>query len=408
MYMYTVNDGTFKLVMVQMKKRCWFMNRNAWIIMEQIMEETIERFLRYIQIDTQSDPDSGISPSSKKQHKLAQLLYKELVEMGAADVYYDTEHCYVYAKIPASAGKEDIPVIGFISHMDTSPDSSGADIKPRMIGNYDGNDIILNEEKGIILDCDLYSDVKLYIGKRIIVTDGTTLLGADDKAGIAEIMTMTHYLLTHPEIEHGTVVVVFTPDEEIGKGTLYFDLDRFGADYAYTVDAGGASSLEFETFNAASAQVHITGVSCHTGEAKSKMKNAMEIAMEYHRMIPAEQKPEFTDNREGFFHIQSMNGTVVRAELAYLIRDFDRKNFENRKKWLLQCAEFINKKYGENTICINLEDTYYNMREIIEPTYMHLIEKTKKCMSAMEMDADISPIRGGTDGAMLTLRVYLV
>lgn len=366
------------------------------------MFEVVERFLRYIKIDTQSDPDSDTVPSTLKQHQLAKLLFEELKDMGASEVHYDMAHCCVYAKIPATIGCEKRPTIGFIAHMDTAPSISGNNIKPHIIDYYNGTAIVLNQAKKIILNPEQYPEIKAYIGKQIITTDGTTLLGADDKAGIAEIMTMAHYLLTNSEIQHGRISIGFTPDEEIGRGTEFFDLKRFGADYAYTIDAGGLGSLEFETFYAASVEIEIYGVECHTCEAKHKMINACEIAMELHSLIPAEQKPEYTENREGFFHLQNMNGTVSIARLSYLICDFDRNNFEKRKDWLRQCSALINHKYVENIVTISLKDTYYNMREIIEPQYMFLIETAKKCMLELGIEPDISPIRGRTDGAILT------
>ena len=338
------------------------------------MSEVIERFLRYVKIETTSSETSETFPSTSTQHDLASMLYRELTDMGASDVCYDEKHCYVYAKIPASEGYENRKTLGFIAHMDTSPEASGKDVKPRIIENYDGEDIVLNEELNIVLETAKYPEIKAYKGQRMIVTDGTTLLGADDKAGVAEIMTMASTLLSHPEIPHGPVTVAFTPDEEIGSGTVNFDMERFGADYAYTVDGGGIGELEYETFNAASAVITITGISVHTGEAKNKMINAARIAAEFDSMLPAEQRPEFTEGREGFYHLMGIEGATETAKLVYLIRDHDRMLFEKRKSIMYGIGDQLNLRYGEGTVDVNIKDTYYNMREKIEPDYMFLID----------------------------------
>lgn len=368
------------------------------------MKNVIEKFLRYAAVDTGSDEYSETTPSTAKQFDLAEMLYDELVKMGAEDVFLDRKNCCVYAALPATDGGKNDKVLGFISHMDTSPEASGANVKPRIIENYDGNDIILNETENIILSPEKFPELSAYVGKRLIVTDGTTLLGADDKAGVAEIMTVFEYLLAHPEIPHGRAVCAFTPDEEIGRGTDFFDLDRFGADYAYTVDGGAIGQLEYETFNAASAEIIIHGVNVHTGEAKNKMKNASQIAMEFEQLLPEEQKPEYTEGYEGFFHLMHMNGDVEKAELSYLIRDHSAVKFAEKKKLMEAVGEFLNTKYGSGTAEVHIKDTYYNMREKIEPQYMFLIENAEKAMKKFGVEPIIAPIRGGTDGASLSYK----
>ena len=365
------------------------------------MSEVTERFLRYVRIDTQSSEESETHPSTAKQHDLAELLYEELVGMEAEDVYYDRENCYVYAAVPASNGMEG--TLGFISHMDTSPETSGRNVKPRIIEDYDGGDIVLNTEQGIVLRADTYPEIMAYKGQRLIVTDGTTLLGADDKAGIAEIMTAVHRLLTE-DISHRRIAVAFTPDEEIGAGTERFDMERFGADYAYTVDGGKLGELEYETFNAASAVVEIHGVNVHTGEAKGKMINAARIAAEYEGILPQEQKAEFTAGRDGFIQLMSIEGTTEYSKLSYLIRDHDRAYFEKKKRIMEQTAELLSLRYGEGTVDITIKDTYFNMREKIEPEYMFLIDNARECMEELGIETVIQPIRGGTDGASLSFR----
>ena len=365
------------------------------------MSEVTERFLRYVRIDTQSSEESETHPSTAKQHDLAELLYEELVGMEAEDVYYDRENCYVYAAVPASNGMEG--TLGFISHMDTSPETSGRNVKPRIIEDYDGGDIVLNAEQGIVLRADTYPEIMAYKGQRLIVTDGTTLLGADDKAGIAEIMTAVHRLLTE-DISHRRIAVAFTPDEEIGAGTERFDMERFGADYAYTVDGGKLGELEYETFNAASAVVEIHGVNVHTGEAKGKMINAARIAAEYEGILPQEQKAEFTAGRDGFIQLMSIEGTTEYSKLSYLIRDHDRAYFEKKKRIMEQTAELLSLRYGEGTVDITIKDTYFNMREKIEPEYMFLIDNARECMEELGIETVIQPIRGGTDGASLSFR----
>lgn len=365
------------------------------------MSKTTENFLRYIMVDTQSDERSVTSPSTQKQHDLAVLLSKELVKIGALDVIYDKEHCYVYAKIPASNGYEEKKVLGFIAHMDTSPAVSGKDVKPHIIKNFDGKDILLNEAENIVFKVSEFPEIIECKGKDLIVTDGTTLLGADDKAGIAEIMAMAEYLLTHKECKHGEIRIAFTPDEEIGCGVDYFNTKLFGADFAYTVDGGALGELEYENFNAAGAKVIINGRNVHPGYAKNKMVNALLVAGEFEKLLPEYEKPMFTEGYEGFYHLDAMEGNVEHATMDYIIRDHDRNIFENRKKLFFECGMRLNKKYGAGTVCIELKDSYYNMLEIMKD-HMHLIENAKKAMEELGITPIIAPVRGGTDGARLS------
>ena len=314
---------------------------------------------------------------------------------------YDKEHCYIYATIPASSGCEKAPVIGFISHMDTSPAVTGKNVKPRIEENYDGKDIVLNQEKNIVMKTADFPELVSYQGKSLIVTDGTTLLGADDKAGVAEIMTMAEYLLTHPKIHHGKIKIGFTPDEEIGAGTDYFDVKLFGADYAYTVDGGKLGELEYENFNAAGAKVTVHGRNVHPGEAKGTMLNAILLAQEFQSMLPEAENPMYTCGYEGFYHLDAMSGCVEQARAEYIIRDHDRAKFEKKKDLFLKVGKFLNEKYGEGTIEIELKDSYYNMKEIIEQN-MHLVEYAKDAMEELGIEPSIVPIRGGTDGARLS------
>ncbi|MBR1384207.1 MAG: peptidase T [Ruminococcus sp.] len=368
------------------------------------MSEVVERFLRYVSIDTQSDEDSKTVPSTMKQHDLAAMLFKELEEMGASQVVYDKENCYVYARIPATDGGERDYTLGFISHMDTSPETSGKDVRPRIVEDYDGEDIVLNEELGIVLRTEVFPEIKSYKGRTLITTDGTTLLGADDKAGVAEIMTMAKWLISHPEISHGPVAIAFTPDEEIGAGTDRFDLSKFGADIAYTVDGGAEGELEYETFNAASAMAEVRGVNVHTGTAKNKMINAAGVAVKFDSLLPVEQRPEYTEGREGFFHLMDISGSTEYAKLSYLIRDHDRYRFEQKKELIRRTADYLNAIYGEGTVTVAIKDTYYNMREKIEPDHMYLIDRACECMRSLGIEPKISPIRGGTDGASLSFK----
>jgi len=371
-------------------------------------EYLIDRFFRYVKIDTQSDENTNTSPSTAGQHDLAKLLYNELVEMGASDVYYDKEHCYIYATIPSnldadSADGKKSPVIGFISHMDTSDAVSGKDVKPRIVEKYDGNDIILNEAEKVVLSPKDFPELGNHVGEDIIVTDGTTLLGADDKAGVSEIMTLAQYLLNHPEVKHGEIKIGFTPDEEIGEGTKHFDIERFGADFAYTVDGGKLGELEYENFNAAEAELIINGRSVHPGDAKNKMINATLIAYEFQSMLPVFQNPMYTEGREGFFHLTLMKGTCEKAVVYYIIRDHDMDKFNEKKELFKKTVAYLNEKYGENTIELTMEDSYYNMIEKIRP-HMHLIDNATKAMENVGVSPIKNPIRGGTDGAMLSFK----
>lgn len=365
------------------------------------MERVIERFLEYVKIDTQSSEESSTMPSTLKQHDLAGLLERQLREMGAQEIVYDKEHCYVYASVPASAGCEEAPVIGFIAHMDTAPAVTGTGVKPRIIENYDGEDIVLNEEKQVIIRVVDFPELASYRGKRMIVTDGTTLLGADDKAGVAEIMAMAEYLLQHPEISHGKIRVGFTPDEEVGAGADHFDVKLFGADFAYTVDGGRLGEMEYENFNAAGAKVTVHGRSVHPGSAKDKMRNAILMAQEFQSMLPVAENPMYTCGYEGFYHLDSLQGTVEEAVAEYIIRDHDREKFEKKKVNFLRISEFLNEKYGAGTFEIAMKDSYYNMREVIEK-HMFVVDRAKEAMKQLQIEPIVSPIRGGTDGCRLS------
>ena len=365
------------------------------------MEKVIENFLKYIAIDTESTDESTSTPSTMKQHDLASLLEKQLQEMGAEEITYDKEHGYIYASVSATGGCEDEPVIGFIAHMDTSPAMTGAGVRPRIIENYDGEDIVLNEEKKIITKVSDFPELTSCKGKRIIVTDGTTLLGGDDKAGVAEIMTMAEYLLQHPEISHGKIRVGFTPDEEVGTGADNFDVKLFGADFAYTVDGGRIGELEYENFNAAGAKVTIHGMSVHPGSAKDKMRNAILMAQELQSMLPVAENPMYTEGYEGFYHLLFLNGTVEEAEAKYIIRDHDKEKFEKKKENFLGIVKYLNEKYGEGTFEIDMKDSYYNMREVIEKN-MHIVDRAKNAMRELGIGPVVVPIRGGTDGARLS------
>ena len=365
------------------------------------MTKTIEIFVQYLKIDTQSDASTKTSPSTAKQHDLARLLAEQLEAMGAEEITYDERHCYVYASIPASSGCENAPVLGYIAHMDTSDAVSGANVKPRIVKNYDGGDIILNQEKNILFRTKDFPEIKRHIGKDLIVTDGTTLLGGDDKAGVAEIMAACEYLLGHPEIRHGKLRVGFTPDEEIGEGTEHFDVKLFGADFAYTVDGGDFGGMEIENFNAAGAKVHISGRSTHPGGAKGKMINSMLIAFEFQSLLPAFQNPMYTEGYEGFFHLAGITGDVENTTAEYIIRDHDRELFGQKKQLLAQCRAFLTAKYGEGTVEIEMEDSYYNMKELLEP-HGHLIQNVRELVEEMGGKLQLEPIRGGTDGARLS------
>lgn len=361
------------------------------------METLVEKFLRYIAVDTQSDPESESYPSSAKELDLLKMLRDELSAMGIEAVL--DEHGYVMAEIPSNCNRE-VPAIGFIAHVDTSPDASGKDIKPQILENYDGKDIPLKGVPGLVLKVSEFPELAEYKGQTIITTDGTTLLGADDKAGVAEIMSMAEYVMAHPDFKHGKIKIGFTPDEEVGRGVEKFDVKKFGADYAYTMDGGKIGELEYENFNAASATVKIQGRNIHPGYAKGKMLNAILIGMELNSLLPVEQRPEYTDGYEGFFHIIGFNGTVEEATFSYIIRDHDMSMFEKRKELLRKCVEFINFKYGA-VATVEIRHQYYNMRKEVEPHY-HIVEKAVKAMEMEGITPCIKPIRGGTDGANLS------
>ena len=360
------------------------------------MESVVERFWRYVTFDTQSDEESDTCPSTEKQKALAAALVEEMHAMGIADARMD-ENGYVYGTVP---GDPKLPTIGLIAHMDTAPDAPGANIKAKVVA-YDGGDVCLNEEKGIFLREADYPYLKNHVGKHLIVTDGTTLLGADDKAGVAEIMTMAEYFLSHPEIPHGEICIGFTPDEEIGRGADHFDVKDFGAAVAYTVDGGPIGEIEYENFNAASGKVRIQGASIHPGDAKLKMKNALLIGMEFQSLLPVFENPMYTEGYEGFYHLDEMSGNVEEAQLNYIIRDHDHEKFEQKKKFFAEAADFLNRKYGKGTVIAEVTDSYYNMKEKIEPC-MYLIDTAKEAMTACGIEPEVVPIRGGTDGARLS------
>ena len=364
------------------------------------MEKILDRFLRYVSVDTQSNEDSETQPSAAKELDLLKMLRDELAALGV-EVTLD-EYGYVMASLPSNVG-EGVPAVGFIAHVDTAPDASGKDVKPQIIEKYDGGAIDLKGVPGLQLRPEEFPELLHYVGETLITTDGTTLLGADDKAGIAEIMTAVQYLVEHPEFKHGPVKIGFTPDEEIGRGVVKFDVKRFGADYAYTMDGGEIGELEFENFNAASARVHVQGRNVHPGSAKGKMKNAILIGQEFNSLLPVDQRPEYTEGYEGFFHLISFKGAVEEADFAYIIRDHDRAKFEAKKELIGKVAAFMNAKYGDGTVQLEVKDTYYNMRAQVEPHY-HIIDKAVKAMEMAGVKPKIQPIRGGTDGANLSFK----
>lgn len=361
----------------------------------------VERFLKYVSFDTQSAEDSETTPSTEKQWILARYLKEELEGIGLTEVEID-EHAYVYATLPANTDKP-LPTVGFIAHMDTSPDCSGKDVKPRIVKDYDGGDIVLDEAAGIVTSPKKFPELLDHVGEDIIVTDGHTLLGADDKAGIAEIVQAMAYLIAHPEIKHGRIRVGFNPDEEIGLGAHRFNVEKFGCDFAYTMDGGELGELEFENFNAASAKVEVTGVSVHPGYAKNKMVNAARVATEYVSLMPAAETPERTAEYEGFYHLLGMSGNVEKATLTYIIRDHSRARFEERKEYAAAVGELLNKKYGAGTVKVTLADQYYNMREKVEPV-MHIIDTALDAMKDCGIQPRVRAIRGGTDGAQLSFK----
>ena len=360
-----------------------------------------ERFLKYVSFHTTSDAETNLTPSTPGQMVFAKYLVEELTAIGLSDISLD-KNGYVMATLPANTDKE-VPTIGFIAHLDTSPDMSGKNIKPRIIKDYDGHDILLNEEKIIVLETSKYPEIKQYKGQDIIVTDGTTLLGADDKAGIAEIVTAMEYLIAHPEIKHGKIRIGFTPDEEIGQGAHQFDVAKFGAAWAYTLDGGEIGELEYENFNAASAKVTFSGINVHPGYAKHKMKNAIRIAHQFISMLPRHETPEHTEGYEGFYHLMSMEGSVEKTTLNYIIRDHDHDRFERRKKEMQHLVNKINAEFGDNTAETEIKDQYYNMREKVEPL-MHIVDLAADAMKEVGITPNIKPIRGGTDGSQLSFK----
>lgn len=362
------------------------------------MNNLVERFLRYVSVDTQSNEDSQTQPSTTKQLNLLSMLRDELLAMGVEATL--DEYGYVMARIPSNVDAH-VPAVGFISHVDTSPDASGADIKPQIIHDYDGSAIALKGVDGLYLDPKDFPELLRHKGEDLITTDGTTLLGADDKAGVAEIMNAVEYIMTHPKFKHGPICIGFTPDEEIGRGVAKFDVARFGADYAYTMDGGEVGELEFENFNAAAATVTIQGRNVHPGYAKGKMKNAILIGMELNSLLPIEQRPEYTSDYEGFFHIISYKGTVENCTFSYILREHDLDKHEAQKAELRRCVDFINAKYGEGTASVEIRHQYYNMRKQVEPHY-HIVEKAIKAMEMEGIKPKVQPIRGGTDGANLS------
>jgi tripeptide aminopeptidase len=361
------------------------------------MEKLLDKFLRYVAVETTSDENSETQPSAERELDLLRMLRDELEQMGIKAEL--DEYGYVMATIPANTRKK-IPTIGFIAHVDTAPDASGKDIKPQIIKKWNGEDIVLNKKKNIVLRTSEFPEMLQYKGQTMITTDGTTLLGADDKAGVAEIMWAAQYLMVHPEVKHGAIKIGFTPDEEIGRGVAKFDVKKFGAQYAYTMDGGEIGELEYENFNAAGAKIHIQGSNIHPGYGKDKMVNAMLIGMELNAMLPEEQKPRYTQDYEGFFHLTAFNGTVEEATMNYIIRDHDREKFEEKKALMTAIVKFLNQKYGK-VVKLELKHQYYNMRQEVEPHFF-IVEKAIKAMEMAGVKPKVQPIRGGTDGANLS------
>ncbi|WP_242131732.1 peptidase T [Aestuariivivens marinum] len=362
-------------------------------------EDIIKRFISYVTVDTQSDPNSNTTPSTEKQWDLAHKLVKELKAIGMQDVTID-DNAYIMATLPSNVDHE-VPTIGFISHFDTSPDFTGTNVNPQIFENYHGGDILLNKEEDIVLSPDYFEDLKQYIGQTLITTDGATLLGADDKAGICEIVSAMEYLINNPDIKHGKIRVGFTPDEEIGRGAHKFDVEKFGADWAYTMDGSQIGELEYENFNAASAVVKVKGKIVHPGYAKGKMVNSMYIATEFISSLPKMETPEHTEGYQGFFHLHNMHGEVEETTLEYIIRDHDKAHFEARKEVMLKLTNEINSQYGREVIVTEIKDQYFNMREKIEPV-MHIVDVAEEAMKQLDIDPLIKAIRGGTDGSQLS------
>ena len=365
------------------------------------MQNVVRRFLKYVSFDTMSIEESASVPSTPGQLVLARELKKELEELGLKDISLD-DNGYLMATLPANCDGS-IPTIGFLAHMDTSNGASGANVKPYIVKNYDGKDILLNKEKELVLSPKDFPELKNYIGQDLITTDGTTLLGADDKAGIAEIMTAVEYLLQHPEIPHGVIRLAFTPDEEISRGTDHFDVEKFNADFAYTIDGGVLGELEYENFNGARADIVINGRSVHPGSAKNKMINSIQVAMEFNSMLPEAETPQHTEGYEGFYLLERISGTIETTSMKYIIRDFDRVKLEERKNLIHKIANYLNDKYGDNTVVPEVADQYFNMREKIEPV-IHIVDNARKAMVEAGVTPIVKPIRGGTDGARLSFR----
>lgn len=365
----------------------------------KMKQELIRRFTTYVKMDTQSDENSNTTPTTPGQLELGKRLVEELKEIGLKDVSMD-ENGYVMATLPANTDKE-VPTIGFLAHMDTATDFTGKNVNPQIIENFDGNDITLNEEQNIVLSAKVFPELPSYKGHTLITTDGTTLLGADDKAGIAEIMTAMNYLINHPEIEHGTIRVAFTPDEEIGRGPHKFDVERFNASYAYTVDGGPLGELQYESFNAAAAKIVFKGKNVHPGTAKNKMVNSGKMAAKFIQQLPEKEAPEYTEGYEGFYHLISIQGDVEETEVYYIIRDHDRDQFEQRKATVKAIVQKMQEEYREENIELNMKDQYYNMREKIEPV-MEIVDIAKEAMENLDIEPIIEPVRGGTDGSQLS------
>lgn len=364
-----------------------------------IRKTVLDKFLRYIAIDTQSDDSSTTYPSTQKQFDLLNLLVNELKEIGLQDVNMD-EKGYVMGTLPSNISHK-VPVIGFLAHVDTSPDMPGKDVKPQFVEKYDGSDILLSKELNLYLKPSDFPELLDYKGQTLITTDGTTLLGADNKAGIAEIMTAMEFLVKNPSVPHGTIKVGFTPDEEIGRGVDHFDVKKFGAEYAYTIDGGAIGELEFENFNAAMAKITIQGRNIHPGYAKDKMINSLIVATELNTLLPVFERPEFTQDYEGFYHLMKIEGSVEKASMQYIIRDHDKVKFEKKKEFMKKTCDFMNEKYGQGVVTLELKDQYFNMREKVEPVY-HVVEKAMKAMELAGVKPKVKPIRGGTDGARLS------
>ncbi len=362
-------------------------------------KKIIERFVRYVKVDTQSNPENPAFPSTEKQWDLAKILVEELKEIGMKEVTLD-DNCYIMATLPSNVDFE-VPTIGFVAHIDTSPDYSGTNVKPQFHENYDGKDIVLNAEENVVLSPDYFEDLLLYKGQTLITTDGSTLLGADDKSGVTEIVCAMDYLIQHPEIKHGKIRICFTPDEEVGKGAHKFDVEKFGAEWAYTMDGSRVGELEYENFNAAGAKAIIEGKIVHPGYAKGKMINSMTIAADFIKGLPVNEVPEKTAGREGFFHLHTIKGEVEKTEIQYIIRDHDRDLFEKRKKQFQEVADKLNKELGKDLVKVEIKDQYYNMREKIEPV-MHIVDIAEEAMKKLDIKPLIKPIRGGTDGSQLS------